>query len=63
MIDVFQFGKISLYEFRSANNLQRRNIQIVHFGSKSIKTLGAKIWVLTPGEIKSSKSFIISRKR
>ena len=43
MIDVFQLGKNFAHEIISGNNLQRTNIQTVHFGSKSIKTLGAKI--------------------
>ena len=43
MNDVFQFGKSSAYELRSGNHLQRANIQTLHFGSESIKALGAKI--------------------
>ena len=59
MNDVFQFGKNSAYELRSGNHFQRTNIQTVHFGSESIKTLGAKIWDLIPPEIKASKSLDI----
>ena len=62
MNDVFQFGKNSAYELRSGNHLQRTNIQTVHFGSESIKTLGAKIWDLIPAEIKASKSLMIFKK-
>ena len=40
IIDVFQLGKNFAHEIISGNNLQRANIQTVHFGSKSIKTLG-----------------------
>ena len=61
--DVFQFGKNSAYELRSGNHLQRTNIQTVHFGSESIKTLGAKIWDLIPAEIKASKSLMIFKKK
>ena len=39
MNDVFQFGKNFAYELRSGFHLQRTNIQTVHFGSESIKTL------------------------
>ena len=59
----FQFSKNSDYEFRSDNHLQRTNIQTVHFGSKSIKTLRAKIWDLIPAEIKALKSLIIFKKK
>ena len=61
--DVFQFGKNSAYELRSGNHLQRTNIQTVHFGSESIKTLGAKIWDLIPAEIKASNSLMIFKKK
>ena len=61
--DVFQFGENSAYERRSGNHLQRTNIQTAHFGSKSIKTLGAKIWYLIPVEIKASKSLMIFKKK
>ena len=61
--DVFQFGKNSAYELGSGNHLQRTNIQTVHFGSESIKTLGAKIWDLIPAEIKASKSLMIFKKK
>ena len=63
MNDVFQFGENSAYERRSGNHLQRTNIQTVHFGSESIKTLGAKIWDLIPAEIKASKSLMIFKKK
>ena len=63
MNDVFQFGKNSAYELRSGNHFQRTNIQIVHFGSESIKTLGAKIWDLIPAEIKALKSLTIFKKK
>ena len=43
IMNVFQCGKNSAYELRSGNYLQRTNIQTVHFGSESIKTLGAEI--------------------
>ena len=42
---------------------KRTNIQTVHFGSESIKTLVAKIWDLIPAEIKASKSFTIFNKK
>ena len=63
MNDVFQFGKNSGYELRSGNRLQRTNIQAVHFGSESIKTLGVKIWDLILAEIKASKSLMIFKKK
>ena len=63
MNDLLQFGKNSAYELRSGNHLQRTNIQTVHFGSESIKTLGAKIWDLIPAEIKASKSLMIFKKK
>ena len=44
--DVFKFSKNSACELRSGNNLQRTNIQTLHFSSEFIKTLGAKIWDL-----------------
>ena len=53
MNDVFQFGKNSAYELRSGRHLQRTNIQTVHLGSESMKTLGAKIWSLIPAKIKA----------
>ena len=59
MNDVFQFGKNSANELRGGNHLQRTNIQTVHFGSKSIKTIGAKIWDL----LKASKSLMIFKKK
>ena len=62
MNDVFQFGEKCAYELRSGNHLQRANIQTVHFGSESIKTLGAKIWDLIPAEMKASKSLMIFKK-
>ena len=61
--DVFQFGKNSAYELRSGYHPQRTNIQTLHFGSESIKTLGAKIWDLVPAEIKASKSLMIFKKK
>ena len=63
MNDVFQLGKNSAYELRSGNHLQRTNIQTVHFGSESTKTLRAKTWDLIPVEIKASKSLIIFKKK
>ena len=60
---VFQFGKNSVHELRSGNYLQRTNIQTVHFGSESIKALGAKLWHLVPAEIKASKSRAIFKKK
>ena len=63
MNDVFEFGKNSVYELRSVNHLQRTNIQTAHFGSESIKTLGAKLWDLIPVEIKASKSLMIFKKK
>ena len=63
MNDVFQFGEKCAYELRSGNHLQRANIQTVHFGSESIKTLGAKIWDLIPAEIKASKSLMIFKEK
>ena len=63
MNDVFQFGKKSSYKLVSGNHLQRTNTQTVHFGSESIKTLGAKIWDLIPAEIKASKYFMIFKKK
>ena len=63
MNDVFQLGKNSACEHRSGNHLQRTNIQAVHFGSESIKTLGVIIWDLIPVEIKASKSLIIFKKK
>ena len=53
MNDVFQFGENSAYELRSGRHLQRTNIQTVHLGSESMKTLGAKIWSLIPAKIKA----------
>ena len=61
--DVFQFGKNSTSELRRVNHLQRTNIQTVHFGSESIKILGAKKWDLIPAEVKASKSLIIFKKK
>ena len=62
MNDVFQSGKNSTYGLRSGNHLQRTNIQTLHFGSESMKTLGAKVWDLIPAEIKTSKSLTIFKK-
>ena len=59
MNDVFQFGKDSVNELESGNHLQRTNIQTVHFGSESIKTLKGKICAHFPVEIKASKSLMI----
>ena len=55
MNDVFQFGINSAYKLRCGNYL--------HFGSESIKTLGAKILDLIPAEIKESKYLIIFKKQ
>ena len=63
MNNVFQFGKNDAYDLKSSSHLQRTNIQTVHFGSESIRILGAKIWELNPAEIKASKSFIIFKKK
>ena len=62
MNDIFQFGKNSAHELRSGNHLQITNIQTVHFGSESIKTLVAKLWDLIPAEIKAPKSLTIFKK-
>ena len=35
MNDLLQFGRNSAYELRSGSDLQRANIQTVHFGSES----------------------------
>ena len=61
-MNVIQFGKNSANELRSGNHLQRTNIQTLHFGSESIKILGAKIWDLIPAEIKASKSLTLMKK-
>ena len=63
MNDVFQSSKNSAFELISGNHLQRTNIQTAHFGSKSIKTLEAKVWDLIPAEIKASKSLMIFKKK
>ena len=67
MNDIFQFGKNSANELRSGNHLQITNIQTVHFGSESIKTLRAKLWDLIPAEISltifpASKSLTLFKK-
>ena len=62
IMNVIQFGKNSANELRSGNHLQRTNIQTLHFGSESIKILGAKIWDLIPAEIKASKSLTLMKK-
>ena len=62
-MNAFQFVKNSAYELKSGNNLQRTNIQTVHFGSESIKILGIKIWNLIPAEIKALKSLMIFKKK
>ena len=59
MNDVFQFGTDSVSELESGNHLQRTNIQTVHFGSESIKTLKGQICAHFPAEIKASTSFMI----
>ena len=43
--------------------ISRTNIQTVHFGSESIKTLGAKLLDLIPAEIKASKSLMTFKKK
>ena len=48
------------YELRSGNHLPRTNIQTVHYGSESIKILGAKIWDVVPAEIKASKHIYLA---
>ena len=63
MNDVFQFGERSACELRRGNHLQRTNIQTVHFGSESIKRLGAKIWDLISVEIRALKSLTIFKKK
>ena len=63
MNDIFQFSKSCAYELRSGNHLQITNTSTVNFGSEFIKTLGAKIWDLTPEEIKASKYLIMFKKK
>ena len=49
------FNLAKILPINLGNHFQRTNIQIVHFGSKSIKTLRTKIWDLIPTEIKALK--------
>ena len=37
MNDAFQFDKNAAYELRSGNELQRTNIETVHFGSELLR--------------------------
>ena len=48
MYDAFHLTKKSINGVGSDNHLERINMQSVHFGSESIKTLGGRIWNLNP---------------
>ena len=48
--------KVSPYDLRNSNSLNRRRVNSVFHGSELLSYLGPKIWDLVPNEIKESES-------
>ena len=53
------FQESESYNLKSGNHLARKNIQTTQYGIESVSNLGAKLWDLLPGEIKSSSSLSV----
>ena len=51
------------YNFRQNDTLQRRKVNSVRRGTKSISFLGPKIWDLVPSDIKLSQSLTIFKRK
>ena len=49
MEDVFKL-KNSIYNFRNAETLSRRNVNSVEYGTETITSLSAKIWKTLPND-------------
>ena len=55
--------KITTYNLRSGNHLARKNIWTTQYGIESVSNLGAKLWNLLPGEIKSSSFLTVFKNK
>ena len=53
----FYFQGNEIYSLRSGSHLARKNIRTTQYGIESISNLGAELWNLLLGEIKTSTSF------
>ena len=53
------FQESESYNLKSGNHLARKNIQTTQYWIESVSNLGAKLWDLLPGEIKSSSSLSV----
>ena len=55
--------KITTYNLRSGNHLARKNIWTTQYGIESVSNLGAKLWNLLSGEIKSSSFLTVFKNK
>ena len=55
MEDVFKYKNVT-YNSRKAENLHRSNMNCVKYGTKTITSLGAKIWEILPNNYKELTS-------
>ena len=51
MEDVFKFKNLA-YNFRNVETLNRSNLNSVKYGTKTVTSLGAKIWKILPNDYK-----------
>ena len=51
------------YNLRSGNHLARKNIRTTQYGIESVSNLGAKLWNLLSGEIKSSSFLTVFKNK
>ena len=55
--DVFKLKNVT-YNFRNVETLKRTNVNSVKHGTKTIASLGAKIWKILPNDCKEFNIFI-----
>ena len=55
MEDVFNFKNLA-YNFRNTETVNRNNVSSVKYGTKTITSLGAKIWKILPNDYKELTS-------
>ena len=62
MTEIFKFCDDTTHNLRSAQVLERNHNRTNNFGVESISTLGAKIWVLVPENLRKSTSLNIFKR-
>ena len=51
------------YSLRGNNNLTRRRVNLVRYGTETVSFLAPKIWVILPKDIKDSESLDIFKRK